>query len=169
MPPQRNHAFSGISEQVRNKGICVALRHMSMHKALVARIYAISEHFDFSKIFENSEKNQIWIFVNIVFCFVDVALLCCVGLLLVGNLSGTCVRKRKKRNQKASSTLRSSRAVPHPSTNRALRRLTSEFGRDPVHSTRYGRWRRIMRSTKKTIMKLQMCLVYTQQICCTQD
>ena len=45
-------------------------------------------------------------------------------------------------NQKASSTLRSSRAVPHPSTNRALRRLTSEFGRDPVHSTRYGRWRR---------------------------
>ena len=42
---------------------------------------------------------------------------------------------------KASSTLRSSRAVPHPSTNRALRRLTSEFGRDPVHSTRYGRWR----------------------------
>ena len=45
------------------------------------------------------------------------------------------------RRQKASSTLRSSRAVPHPSTNRALRRLTSEFGRDPVHSTRYGRQR----------------------------
>ena len=45
--------------------------------------------------------------------------------------------------QKASSTLRSSRAVPHPSTNRALRRLTSEFGRDPVHSTRYGRWRKM--------------------------
>ena len=42
---------------------------------------------------------------------------------------------------KAGSTLRSSRAVPHPSTNRALRRLTVEFGRDPVHSTRYGRWR----------------------------
>ena len=31
---------------------------------------------------------------------------------------------------------------PHPSTNRALRRLTSEVGRDPVHSTRYGRQRR---------------------------
>ena len=46
--------------------------------------------------------------------------------------------------EKASSTLRSSRAVPHPSTNRALRRLTSEFGRDPVHSTRYGRWRHPM-------------------------
>jgi hypothetical protein len=45
-----------------------------------------------------------------------------------------CVRK-------AGSTLRSSRAVPHPSTNRALRRLTSEVGRDPVHSTRYGRQR----------------------------
>ena len=42
---------------------------------------------------------------------------------------------------KADSTLRSSRAVPHPSTNRALRRLTSEVGRDPVHSTRYGRQR----------------------------
>ena len=42
---------------------------------------------------------------------------------------------------KAHSTLRSSRAVPHPSTNRALRRLTSEVGRDPVHSTRYGRQR----------------------------
>ena len=40
---------------------------------------------------------------------------------------------------KAGSTLRSSRAVPHPSTNRALRRLPSEVGRDPVHSTRYGR------------------------------
>ena len=47
-------------------------------------------------------------------------------------------------NQKASSTLKSSRAVPHPSTNRALRRLTSEFGRDPVHSTRYGRWQYIV-------------------------
>ena len=43
---------------------------------------------------------------------------------------------------KAGSTLRSSRAVPHPSTNRALRRLTSEVRRDPVHSTRYGRQRR---------------------------
>ena len=44
---------------------------------------------------------------------------------------------------KADSTRRSSRAVPHPSTNRALRRLTSEFRRDPVHSTRYGRQRDI--------------------------
>ncbi len=43
--------------------------------------------------------------------------------------------------QKAGSTLRSSRAVRHPSTNRALRRLTSEVGRDPLHSTRYGRQR----------------------------
>ena len=42
---------------------------------------------------------------------------------------------------KADSTLRSSQAVPHPSTNRALRRLTSEVRRDPVHSTRYGRQR----------------------------
>ena len=50
------------------------------------------------------------------------------------------------RFRKAGSTLRSSQAVPHPSTNRALCRLTSEVGRDPVHSTRYGRqrtWSRI--------------------------
>ena len=43
---------------------------------------------------------------------------------------------------KADSTRRASRAVPHPSTDRALRRLTSEVGRDPVHSTRYGRQRK---------------------------
>ena len=47
-----------------------------------------------------------------------------------------------KEKRKADSTLRASRAVPHPSTDRALRRLTSEVGRDPVHSTRYGRQRR---------------------------
>ena len=44
--------------------------------------------------------------------------------------------------EKASSTLRGSQAVPHLSTNRALRCLTAEFGRDPVCSTRYGRWRK---------------------------
>ena len=44
---------------------------------------------------------------------------------------------------KADSTRRSSQAVPHPSTNRALRRLTSEVGRDPVYSTRYGRQRKV--------------------------
>ena len=42
---------------------------------------------------------------------------------------------------KAGSTLRSSQAVPHPSSNRALCRLTSEVRRDPVHSTWYGRQR----------------------------
>jgi hypothetical protein len=41
--------------------------------------------------------------------------------------------------KKASSTLRASQAVPHPSTDRALQRLTSEFERDPVYSLRYGR------------------------------
>ncbi len=44
---------------------------------------------------------------------------------------------------KADSTLRSSQAVPHPSTSRALSRLTSEVERDPVHSTRYGRQRNL--------------------------
>ena len=54
---------------------------------------------------------------------------------------------------KAGSTLRSSRAVPHPSTNRALRRLTSEVGRDPVHSTRYGRQRsRTMLSMQRAVL-----------------
>ena len=48
---------------------------------------------------------------------------------------------RYREREKADSTRRSSQAVPHPSTNRALRRLTSEVRRDPVHSTRYGRQR----------------------------
>ena len=47
----------------------------------------------------------------------------------------------RERQWKADSTLRASRAVPHPSTDRALCRLTSEVERDPVHSTRYGRQR----------------------------
>ena len=41
--------------------------------------------------------------------------------------------------EKADSTWGASQAVPHPSTNQALCRLTSEVRRDPVHSTRYGR------------------------------
>ena len=45
--------------------------------------------------------------------------------------------------EEAGSTLRSSQAVPHPSTNRALCRLTSEVGRDPVCSTWYGRQRQM--------------------------
>ena len=44
--------------------------------------------------------------------------------------------------QKASSTLRTSQAVPHPSTDRALRCLTSEFGWDRVCSSQYGRWQK---------------------------
>ena len=50
---------------------------------------------------------------------------------------------------KADSTLGSSQAVPHPSTNRALRRLTLEVGRDPMYSTRYGRQRDATRTHKK--------------------
>ena len=45
---------------------------------------------------------------------------------------------------KASGTRRASQAVPHPSTSRALRCLTSEFGWDRVHSSQYGRWRKSM-------------------------
>ena len=47
--------------------------------------------------------------------------------------------------EKANGTRRASQAVPHPSTDRALRCLTSEFGWDRVHSSQYGRWRRISR------------------------
>ena len=43
--------------------------------------------------------------------------------------------------KKAGSTRRASQAVPHPSTDRALRQLTAEFGRDPVYLSRYGRRR----------------------------
>ena len=41
-------------------------------------------------------------------------------------------RRRPAGSIKADSTRRSSQAVPHPSTNRALCRLTSEVRRDPV-------------------------------------
>ena len=61
--------------------------------------------------------------------------------------------------RKADSTLRSSQAVPHPSTNRALRRLTSEVRRDPVHSTRYGR----QRETCSPCMRRAWCRPHTSQ------
>jgi hypothetical protein len=60
-------------------------------------------------------------------------------------MHGRCFRKRLA---KADSTQRSSQAVPHPSTNRALCCLTSEVKRDPVHSTRYGRQRNVNISTR---------------------
>jgi hypothetical protein len=52
---------------------------------------------------------------------------------------GTPALSELGKTKRASSTLRASQAVPHPSTDRALQRLTSEFGRDPVYSLRYGR------------------------------
>ena len=52
---------------------------------------------------------------------------------------------------KADSTLRSSQAVPHPSTDRALRRLTSEVERDPVHSTWYGRQQETLSSAARAL------------------
>ena len=48
-----------------------------------------------------------------------------------------CEGVKKRKN--TGSTRGCSQAVPHPSTDRALCRLTSEVRRDPVHSTRYGR------------------------------
>ena len=71
------------------------------------------------------------------------------------NVEGSKCRRKGKR--KAGSTRRSSQAVPHPSTNRALRRLTSEVGRDPVHSTRYGRQRHL-RIKKNPKTNFNQCL-----------
>ena len=64
---------------------------------------------------------------------------------------------KSKKWKEADSTLRSSQAVPHPSTNRALCCLTSEVERDPVHSTRYGRRRRagFVDASKKTLPGLE--------------
>ena len=59
------------------------------------------------------------------------------------NLTPCCIVRKLGVAEKADSTLRSSQAVPHPSTNRALCCLTSEVERDPVHSTRYGRRRHL--------------------------
>ena len=60
----------------------------------------------------------------------------------VRKLFRACLVGRKP-NKKASSTLRTSQAVPHPSTDRAFGCLTSEFGWDRVCSTEYGRWRKL--------------------------
>ena len=67
---------------------------------------------------------------------------CCIRISIrrLGDCFFVKLQNGSSAQEKASSTLRASRAVPHPGTDRALRRLTSEFGRDPVHSTRYGRW-----------------------------
>jgi hypothetical protein len=75
-------------------------------------------------------------------------------------------RKRRKRRHliKADSTLRCSQAVPHPSTNRALRRLTSEVGRDPVHSTRYGRRRKLTAATMSYTCRRGPCCAYALQL-----
>ena len=60
-----------------------------------------------------------------------------------------CVHEVRSVYKKAVITQRDSRGVPHRSTNRALRRLTSEFRWDPVHSTQYER-RQTEDSSKNT-------------------
>ena len=73
---------------------------------------------------------------------------------------GICARLQKRqcrlqltKFKKANGTLRASQAVPHPSTDRALCCLTSEFRWDRVHSTQYGRWRKY-RSTGRMVGRL---------------
>jgi hypothetical protein len=84
----------------------------------------------------------------------------CKAPVSLPTLAGQALAKQEATGRqakgKAGSTLRSSRAVPHPSTNRALRRLTSEVGRDPVHSTRYGRQRYLwsLKSSEQCIWKV---------------
>ena len=62
------------------------------------------------------------------------------------------------------STLRSSRTAPHPSTNPALRRLTSEVGRDPVHSTRYDCQRVSMTMASHAVLCLAL-VVFLMVLC----
>ena len=71
--------------------------------------------------------------------------------------------------KRADSTLRSSQAVPHPSTDRALCCLTSEVERDPVHSTRYGRRRNLAivdadESKETTAPACSTC--FSAHVCC---
>ena len=66
------------------------------------------------------------------------------------NVQKMCARELcKLKRKEAVITQRDSRGVPHRSTNRALRRLTSEFRWDPVHSTQYER-RQTKHSSKYT-------------------
>ena len=60
---------------------------------------------------------------------------------IIQPLKNQCLTHQDLAIEMADSTLRSSRAVSHPSPNRILRRVISEVGSDPVHSTRYGRQR----------------------------
>ena len=55
-----------------------------------------------------------------------------------GSLRLQCIQA----SPKTDSTLRSCQAVPHPSSDRALRRLNAVVERDLAHSTWYGRQRR---------------------------
>ena len=66
-------------------------------------------------------------------------------------------QKKKSESEKAGSTPGCSQAVPHPSTNRALCRLTSEVERDPVHSTRYGRQWISGKNKGSNFKLLQLC------------
>ena len=87
--------------------------------------------------------------VRVCVCACACACVCvCVLLSARGHpaLSSTLLDTRKV-VIRAGSTLECSQAVPHPSTNWALCRLTSEVRRDLVHSTRYGRQRQDMCQT----------------------
>ena len=59
--------------------------------------------------------------------------------------------KERDVHKKANGTRRTSQAVPHPSTIRALCRLTSEFGWDRVYSTQYGRWQQSSFDQRKAV------------------
>ena len=82
-------------------------------------------------------------------------------MLALTVLWGWC--KKFQMMKKASSTQRTSQAVPHPSTDRALQRLTSKFGRDSVYSLRYGRWQTVYRIVYQLVIKSQKKVKKTPQ------
>ena len=84
----------------------------------------------------------------------NVCLCLCVGVCRYINREPTDTSNKEE--SKADSTQRCSQAVPHPSTNRALCRLTSEVRRDPVYSTRYGRQRHRIIMCALSILKMSL-------------
>ena len=80
------------------------------------------------------------IFADITSNMQHVLLLCpaCPSCLAI-----SCIQMvfTSNNNLQTSSTRRCSQTVTHPSTNRALCQLTSEFRWDRVYTSQYGRWR----------------------------
>src|SRR5690554_1989404 len=64
------------------------------------------------------------------------------------------MRIPKSRNSKTHTTPFGSRVVPHPSTKKAQRDLTSQIGRDAVHYSWYGRVRKLYERPTLTYVRV---------------